>query len=413
MISVYAQEPTPTIDWNIFTPQPTECGLGYIGCDNLCTPWHEICAPTQTWEPLFKTPTPGPTMDIGACPSGLPGDWGTETPSPLWFSQCFNCFLTLTPWATTTPAYPSQTPGVGTGTVTPLPSQTTTPTASATPGAAPTITPTPNFRYYLGASIGSFTVQKQAQSWYGWQLVDFNVPDDYFGGFVADVTINGNVDAQLANCNGMGCNYQGAWQSLADLDRQGGAKVCVTSGDGGFSYTQMCSNLLPGISHVPINHISWINGNRNLTGIFQAYGHPDYSGSITVSNVQLILWGNDWQRITPTPTPVTPTPELNGSYCSNVNGVPGSLPGGNELPDLPVIVVGQASCVVLEPFSLNTSILNWIEGFEINSLDFPGLRICVSPIRFGTLDIVGVSINLDLMAMVMAGVMIVVALARS
>ena len=420
--SARAQQPTPTIDWNVFTPEPTACGLGYIGCDNLCTPWHEICTAvpaTATWEPLFRTPTPMPTYDLSSCPDTLPADWGTETPSPLWAAQCANCFLTLTPWATSTPNYPTATYLPGTGTPTALPSVTPT-------GAAPTITPTPFLPAGFGftgsvtecANVGgtnSFnglcTVRDSLSVFLGanWNWCTGGYPE-IRGRY--SFSTGGMQITSIKMCTGLAFPSQNwASGSCSNQDHQaapdlGGGVPSIGSFDQDHCVVYSTSNGLLNSNWDETVQTITIQGRGCQLGTGNCYVNSvgDY---LTITEVNGISVGG----AVPTPEPTTaPTPDL--SYCGNVNGEPGGV-GGFVMPILPVPVVGQATCVVMEPFSINTSLLSWLPGFDVNGVDFPGLRICVSPIMFQNVDILGVSFDLDILAMIMGGIVLIVLIARS
>jgi hypothetical protein len=51
---------------------------------------------TATWEPLFRTSTPAPTVDY-SCPTGQPSGWGEVTPDVIWSAYCGNCIKPNTP----------------------------------------------------------------------------------------------------------------------------------------------------------------------------------------------------------------------------------------------------------------------------------------------------------------------------
>jgi hypothetical protein len=116
---------------------------------------------------------------------------------------------------------------------------------------------------------------------------------------------------------------------------------------------------------------------------------------LTNQSSQVTTWSlYPIQTATQTPMP-TGTAQVN--YCRSLGGG-GSGPG----LELPPIVIGPATCASIPAFEIDLSLLPLPDGYK--HFTFPGLAICARPIRFGELNILGIHINLDIFAMLMAGV---------
>lgn len=120
------------------------------------------------------------------------------------------------------------------------------------------------------------------------------------------------------------------------------------------------------------------------------------------------VYGGDVQptptpTVTPTPTitpTVTPTP-VTDTYCCEVVC---EQSGGNLWQGtLPVFTVGEGDCVEFPGADLSAIGLGSI----------PALRVCVAPIDFGAVGILGVEIDLDLMAVILAALLSLRVLWRS
>jgi hypothetical protein len=118
----------------------------------------------------------------------------------------------------------------------------------------------------------------------------------------------------------------------------------------------------------------------------------------------------DQPTLTPTPSPTptpgpTPTPTLTptpvaGTYCCTLVCDSGGDPTYGTLP---IITVGQGVCAVFDPVDLS------LLGLGV----LPGFQICLTPIRFGSVGILGVSISLDFLSIVLAGLLALRLLWRS
>jgi hypothetical protein len=111
------------------------------------------------------------------------------------------------------------------------------------------------------------------------------------------------------------------------------------------------------------------------------YQVPDRDGCV----------GNNCQRPTPTPT-VAPTPTRTPEGgCQDPN-----LSGDVEVVPVPRVAPGL--CAGVGPVDVSLPL--------VGGISVPQIRICFVPIWFGTLDLFGVKVNLDLVFTAAAGAMI-------
>ena len=113
-------------------------GSAVVSAQHCLTSDGYPCTPTPggptlepTNEPIYKTPTPKPTID-NRCPATTPFAFGTTTPNPQWLQECRHCFST----PTSTAVWP-----------------TARPSATITPGG-PTLTPSYCIAYEEGQAVG-------------------------------------------------------------------------------------------------------------------------------------------------------------------------------------------------------------------------------------------------------------------
>ena len=378
--------------------------------------------PTPTWEPLYKTPTPAPTKDTACC-EGTPEGWGSCTPAPEWLLNCNQCapvptseyFGEHTPWPTFIPP-PSVTP-------TPTVSGTITPSPSVTPTPSGAVTTTYGIVFDRGLSCPSDPMDIAS-----WAIAN--------GGLVGDLTepkfvhvgpVGGVEPSQIYN-DMIVCIPEGGELDLYSFESFGYAPrlvqyqwhyhVCdgTDCNAGEFEVTEDQVNTQG-------CQTDW-NDARGVTAIYGS--HFDLSAPVGGPSVQRwgvqARWGVwrhttycswDWVEgylesyfylapdgynpsptETPTPTPtgtptITPTP-VSGTYCCTLECDPGGDPSSGTLP---VISIGQGTCVTFSPVDLSLLGLGELPGFEM----------CLTPIRFGSLGILGVSISLDFLSSVLAG----------
>lgn len=109
--------------------------------------------------------------------------------------------------------------------------------------------------------------------------------------------------------------------------------------------------------------------------------------------------------------PTEPTPMPGPSYCDAVDDGGG---GGDLESWLPQILVAQGSCMEISGWTLDVSVLNLIPGIDdLEDVTLPGFQLCVNPIQFGNVHLFGVTVDLDVIAFAMAGLVIIRILLRS
>lgn len=333
--------------------------------------------PTETYEPLFKTPTPQPPKDY-TCGNGMPGGWGTVTPDPWWNINCSQCLLTQTP---------NGTPGT--------PEITQTPTPA--PGG--------NFELYCydttdhqcngqhGKDVSIFwnNHSNESAAWVGYRCEDGKTCTDTI------VTIYWKVT---------GVHTAERW----DVTRQWWHQQ-FGEGIWGNNYEQ---------EHLECNETNYCQANNNWSGNFILQMFGGQTNVILKAGSKMSQWsyasygGADGLLVSFSPldqaTP-TPAPTQINSYCANL---PGSGGGGGDdgMGALPVIRVGTGSCVTISAIDLDSA--DWpIIGEIIGDINFPGFQVCFKPVIFGTLAMFGLTVNLDTIAAVMAGVVAVRIMTRS
>ena len=132
------------------------------------------------------------------------------------------------------------------------------------------------------------------------------------------------------------------------------------------------------------------------------------------SYINVTNWEGIGVMVNSAPTPV---PTQNNSYCGEIDE--GSGEGGflNEdgLFVIPVPGLHEAQCLVLMPeFTIPASAINWIPGISLeNDVDWPGLTLCIRGMVFGTLVILGLSIDLDFYARLIGSIMMLRKVLRS
>ncbi len=340
-------------------------------------------AQTETpvqWEPLFPTRTPAPPV-VYDCPEDDPLGWGTVTPDADWLLQCGSCAQS---------AYPTVDYGIGTPgwtPVSPFPTHTPTPVATAT------------------AYVGNFT------GWYITACSNCGLTLPYYWtmsqGAVTGYLSNPSDQVSFASqqkCGGIGTNCgvndkatyitmtcSGNWVSSWPLDAPYGyfeIKSRYTLVD---SVTVPCGGGLSGgcsITYSDVLPAAWLDDGR-IAPVFNIQNNGSKIGGNYYCTYQY-----DIQPLTqPTPT-VAPTSD---SYCNVVNnGQPHEEDDPNAM--LPIPYVGLGTCAGIPAFSVGPI------GEAIPELTFPGMQICFLPIQFGDIDLYGLTIDLDYLALAMAAI---------
>lgn len=404
---------------------------------------------TPVYNPLYSTPTPvGTNYD---CPAdGLPYGWGLVTPSPLWLMRCGHCVNMLYP--TATPAvslYPTATPIPWIGTLPPvdlgdLPWYTPTPTATPVITVTPIPTPTPiplpagfrvtyggvpiqagewvswtntgstvHRRFVLDSSVSGITAcvgieyygyssgSSTSEFWRGPTTVRFLVDPNEFASRSQFVTMDIVCD---------GCKFPGGFFSVYGQDGPVGISA--------FSYLYP-STVAPwsyNPSYSGRANVCVYNADLGRDSSFLIY--ESLGSYATWNTVGAARWFSSTFDLSPTPTPPptpvptsTPTPPptpgpLNptvlpggSGYCDSVEGVSVSDPIGISLPEFGI---GSTYC-----YGVGSVPIPFGDG------EFPGIQICFTEIEFGSVNIVGIEISLDLLASIAAGVALIRLFLRS
>jgi hypothetical protein len=405
--------------------------------------------PTPTWLPLYVTPTPAPTNDLGCRAGGAkPEGWGTVTPDVGWAYICRNCISTPTPVKPTTlPCFCATSIASGLGGLfysTDVPLLTGTPAVTGTPKlcgacschnscsmlwtATPIIntsTPTPTFTPTATPGL----------DWFSWgsayALATVNGQDNSGAGAFADGTklysndicgapnsIGAVAVKNSFTCTAGNCSYFGHNTSYINTNRYDG-KVMSADNAAGNNYNQIASapaglasmaSLMAsslGATRIGIElpqgaYFDWVQPRAHSYAYWGAAGHDDVEIIAVVCHNRMVVK-------TPTPGP-SPTPGPGLGYCSNVNGT-----AQNKATDLgitlPGVLVGPGTCNTYGGYTIG---LSWVSaigelvGVSVPaSIGMPGITLCVKPVRFDNLNIFNMTIDLNLLAQILAAVALV------
>jgi len=349
---------------------------------------------------LFSTPTPYNVNTT--CPDGQPEGFGTITPNPVWLNYCANC---ITPesnynWPTFEwPDNPLETPLAPTPTSTEVPQYVKnayTNLSVSMNNGTPYYVP-PETLYSVGDTNNTFadkitvnnTLMEKgshnlAVELYYWVELDGKGPA--FAGVLVSWEVEYYCPPSVDGCN---LEFSDGSHLYMGPDQHWYYTfVSYPADNGGSGEFYKKFNLLI------------LGGDADAGQDFAVYfRRKDYStGTQKLLNIK---WWRGWYDFENIPTP-TPNPS-NSTYCSIING-DGSGPGDDDDGELPGIWVGGSSCFTWG--GIDTSI------FGIDIL-VPGLQICFQSIEFGSLDLFGITMDLDLIAAAMAGVVLIRLVTRS
>lgn len=355
---------------------------------------------------LFSTPTPYNVNTT--CPDGQPGGWGTVTPNPVWLNYCAGCITPESGYV-----WPTFEWGEN-------PLVTSTPTATTTP--------------FTGDYNADTTVDMTF--WYNDLIVVppdnttsdgvTNVPYNQSGNFFVDVN-NEHEDINEFDYNlsmiliydvsgsGRGSIYSGYYNDWwvkytctiyvdqCVIEFYDGENVVLSSGETYIREVGSISTEDGGSFHYNSKYNLYIYGSDNINVYdFRVRFYDEGIPPSPISGYGSVWYHEGFYDFGTIPEPTT-TP-VNSDYCSVVNGLTGTGPGGDDDGELPGIWVGGSSCFSWA--GINTSI------FGID-LFIPGIQICFQSIEFGTLDLFGVNMDMDLIAAAMAGVVLIRIVTRS
>lgn len=370
---------------------------------------------TPTPESLFKTPTTAPTKNL-TC-NGQPLGWGTVTPDAYWASNCALCVtpIPLGNW----PTLQSTNTPVG---YTPQPTQ------------APTITPT------ALSSGDSDLVHFSVEDWnytgylyYSGQTMEVNTPLEtgipygarrdfkmlFMNEGLNDKWLKVKIDTTLKvglSCGGtMRLYFNNTWDYPLELkfnDAYGTETVVVTAHSEVLIKTWVFNSGYTGDLLRSVE-VKVENPNKIFPPVVEDFNFRWWyqlgcaNSTYQVKNTITLL---GTAEPTPTPRPYT--------YCEVVQQK-STQPEDNPLFGLPDIKIGWGSCVQFGGFFIPLGWINSIGEFVggswnvPDSWQVPGLNFCFKPVYFGTLTILNIDINLDYLASVMAGVLIIRLIMRS
>lgn len=366
---------------------------------------------TPTMHPLFPTKTPGPPKDY-TCPGEQPGGFGVSTPSANWLLHCGDC---ITP----VPRYEWPTPPAGiSGTPTPAPTSGPTPTPTATPGPmhirALNDVPIVN----IPAETDKIVPISHSYDLYG-----------YLGGFPLTFKVRDYGEIIFNNSTNI-YSHEAFYLAISAPNYSNGEGIDITilESEGLPSLTvNEVIHLYPSASpstatiFIPLwtvaqtdaygNNPVHITKTWKLTYEVKIYGMSTYNPS---TQSQFSMWsdvavglgtftGNKTYSWTLDDFPVNPI----NSICSEIEE---EYNGGINDPDdpnfkLPYIAVGEGLCTGIPSIDMD---MTWLQTFWTGAPDrlvFGGVEFCFAPISFGSLNIFGITTDLDLLAMVICGVL--------
>lgn len=363
--------------------------------------------PTPTDENLYNTPTLAPTGYYG-CSGTQPSGMYTVTPDPYWSFKCDQC-VTKTPYY----VFPtSQFPFNTTVTPTIIPS---TPTVSPTPTssfAIPSITRSNETTPQLQNQLFSFNISQLSWSpGSKWGVSGWN--NSSSGHHKIGLVLNTEIFLRLqpgGYINAYNFKVINYGQLNFTICERGGINCTSVPGGSGGVYlipsTQFPESTLVTIYkeyEIEYDAVTNSGADWKLEFFAQSAKNEPYG----YENSQF-LW--QWGGLTPLGTP-TPTPVV--GYCDTVVPVGGGI-GDEEIFNLPIFTIGWARCVNFGGWNIS---VEWFNTFFntgwSNDVTVPGFQICIRPLHFGNLTILGLVISLDFFASIMAGVLLLRFILRS
>jgi hypothetical protein len=275
---------------------------------------------------------------------------------------------------------------------------TPSPTTTQTPTNTPAVYPT-------GVWIGSRLDKSigHGGSWDSYSSINWQADDLLCGIVYIGQTSPAGLILKLMSCNhSNGCTGTSLWgdTSISSDDNY----VCWTKTNCADSKSQttlcneVCGQLGVSCTNYTTSQFTSQNKGVNVSGGLDCYGSSAIYG--TCNNYTYpIYWGNSY----PTPTPLpsaTPTATPNWTatpqtYCNEVDGSVGGEGFGDLIPH-PTVGVGP--CLTINAFDIPQFIIDLLDvfGITIPPTTFPGMKICIDPMKFGDLQFFGTIINMDL-----------------
>lgn len=360
--------------------------------------------PTPTFHPLFVTSTPSSPQDY-TCPGYQPVGWGYVTPAPSWLLQCYQCV---------TPGFGYEWPtfewdGFG------------TPEATTTPFFTPTATQellVPEV-CYAGVCFDEeiihpyhldFTYSTISMPYLS---VDF-LPDGY--SYSVGIAESGHISISPKATS----PYYGVVRKYFKCAHP----VTITI-------------IYSDIPEIPAETVIELSQNDDVLYSFFEYYRPDgleqefhliydvevhynqeiialdfqtrfeFSGLVGLDNefdIGITWWNGGYDPI-PEPTPFS-------GYCGVVVAEGGGGGGVDDPFSIPGIWVGVGDCFSIGSVTIPLEWLDFIFS-GIEDVITPGFEVCFVPIAFGDLNMFGLTISLDYMAIAMAMVLLIRIITRS
>ena len=375
--------------------------------------------PTNTPEPvpLYLTPTPLGTLvpyrGLRPCPDGgVPAGWGTVTPSPRWLMECAHCvpadaaIATVTPLAYTPPlTMPTAIPTLdlwATPAVTPLP--TVTPVPTATPEWFTDTVTFDIFRYsgstscdylYHFSGLTPVAFLAPGECWDYEEVVGHypGTGNDDFKGCIS--TLQDHGDAAQVRLGwylyawAQGQNATASVYAYGDSDSEGGWDGVLYSAEVSEAgrWVNWTNAYVPGFGSG-----TYVGGNPQIgTGVEMRVCFGDF-----------IPVGPQLPTATPEPTPtVTPTAQPGYDHCWEVEDIEEMGPDQG----LPSIGIGHSTCY-------GTGAINF-EFPIVGEVSIPAISVCFDRITMGEVQILGVSLDMDVISSAIAAIAVIRLLFRS
>lgn len=341
-----------------------------------------------------------PTLSGFACPGGMPSNWGTTTPGPLWLALCGECLGvgTQTPTGIATNATPvyqtatafQSTLVASTASALALTGTSAALTATSTVTASPTVASYANFKItgwiisYGSGGYGSATAScvPALGTWaslYTCSLDVYNISGGGAGGWVewsaGIVTQSGSSLYIYFISSTNSSSLVHAYQQHGG-DNRG---YC----DSGHINAQNRVNSY-GINMVPSGSEYWAN--EKCTGT----GHTYY-----------VVQMSSYSAVMATPT-IVPT-SVAGSYCSTVSG------SGDNGFSWTGIGYGDIACVDIGPVDWSTVLPSWMPTGGLPTVPWIA-HICFQNIDIGVITVFAMSFSLSNFAYVMGAVGVIMVL---
>ncbi len=385
--------------------------------------------PSPTWQPLFPSRTPRPTIN-SACPEGLPDGWLTVTPSSKWMGYCGECVYgeAVRPtgdWSDfeVTPFPEEYITHLGNCTLEELDDGCEIISWPATGGVAcqclgyptptPGITPTTTTEHYFINDVPYDHVQIITSG----INISATRPINTTGicgtnAYISAIGSKNNLWYGSYN----GTSYGEAWignngyskwklyDTIGGSDAQGIGYVCQSTATLWEFETCSIFNNLTGWSSALA-----LNLRTDMEISVGQYSQNGYAAN-EAPEIKVLCYGIETQA-------PTATPDTGADYCAVVEARPEFLADEIGL-SLPIPVYGAGECVQIGGWSIDIS---WLEAifpnlFTFNmpdSLGVPGFILCIHPFLMGEFNLFGLMIDMDLLLYVTACIAIIRWLARS